>query len=378
MILLSTVLTNLIMVIVAMQGVSPKCRNINEYSTAGKVARTKSPVCSEYHRDQKSALTIVPRGQLGNHLYSYSLLVSLQQHYKNLNFYLSSGTWNYITKYFDSSKLLLPSINELCFCKSSYGGVYSEPLKWKFWNTEHGIDFVRDLSRLENHQGNGTIWVLWSDKGFPYTEDQFGVQLLEQHNRLILDSLNIKSNFLRRATKKIKSSVRKWFSQNKKKVKRLGLHHSNLTIVGIHHRRGDHLQYEKAYKIPHITMGYIGPSMDLFRNMFNNTVMFIYVSDDKEWIKNNMKRDKDVIVGSSDSTGDDLALLSLCHHTIMTRGTFSTWAAMLAGGLYIRPSMFIQSSSQKEIERKMAKDGGNTKWPHNPLEKRWQKCLWKE
>ena len=53
MILLSTVLTNLIMVTVAMQGVSPKCRNINEYSTAGKVARTKSPVCSEYHRDQK-------------------------------------------------------------------------------------------------------------------------------------------------------------------------------------------------------------------------------------------------------------------------------------------------------------------------------------
>ena len=33
-------------------------------------------------------------------------------------------------------------------------------------------------------------------------------------------------------------------------------------------------------------MGYIGPSMDLFRNKFNNTVMFLYVSDDKEWIKN--------------------------------------------------------------------------------------------
>ena len=216
------------------------------------------------------------------------------------------------------------------------------------------------MSRLKDHQGNGTIWVLWSDKGFPYTEDQFGVQLLEQHNRLILDSLNIKSNFLNRATKKLKSSVRKvvstyiyladlvkftlflqWFSKNKKKVKSLGLHDSNLTIVGIHHRRGDHLQYEKAYKIPHITMGYIGPSMDLFRNMFNNTVMFIYVSDDKEWIKNNMKRDKDVIVGSSDSTGDDLALLSLCHHTIMTRGTFSTWAAMLAGGLYIRDALNI-------------------------------------
>ena len=83
-------------------------------------------------------------------------------------------------------------------------------------------------------------------------------------------------------------------------------------------------------------MGYIGPSMDLFRNKFNNTVMFLYVSDDKEWIKNNMKRDKDVVIGSSDSTGDDLALLSLCDHTIMTRGTFSTWAAMLAGGLYLR------------------------------------------
>ena len=162
MILLSAVVTNLIALIVAMEGFTPKCKNIKEYSTAGLAARTKCPKCVEHHPGQKvkffyitkifhskvwiifqSGLTIVPRGQLGNHLYSYSLLVSLQEHYKNFKFYLSSESWKYITKYFNSSKLLLPSINDLCLCKSTDNGVYSKPFKWKFWNTKHGLDFVK-------------------------------------------------------------------------------------------------------------------------------------------------------------------------------------------------------------------------------------------
>ena len=32
------------------------------------------------------------------------------------------------------------------------------------------------------------------------------------------------------------------------------------------------------------------------------------------------------------STGEDLALLSLCDHIIITHGTFSSWAALLSPG----------------------------------------------
>ena len=40
------------------------------------------------------------------------------------------------------------------------------------------------------------------------------------------------------------------------------------------------------------------------------------------------------VVGIDDNVCFDLAMLSQCNHTIITRGTFSMWAALLAGGEY--------------------------------------------
>ena len=122
-------------------------------------------------------------------------------------------------------------------------------------------------------------------------------------------------------------------------------------------RRGDHLEFEKVYNIPHVTKAYLGPAMDLYRNKFSS-VIFLYVSDDKEWIRSNMGRDRDLMLASSEAlvpevaAGEDLALLSLTDHVITTRGTFSKWAAQLATcggacGTFVRPCMFHQSSSDQ-------------------------------
>ena len=40
------------------------------------------------------------------------------------------------------------------------------------------------------------------------------------------------------------------------------------------------------------------------------------------------------------SIGHDLALMSLCNHTIISHGTFSYWAGYFAGGLVVRPEHF--------------------------------------
>ena len=45
-----------------------------------------------------------------------------------------------------------------------------------------------------------------------------------------------------------------------------------------------------------------------------------------------------VIINSS--IGHDLALMSLCNHTILSHGTFSYWSGYFAGGLVIRPEHF--------------------------------------
>ena len=42
------------------------------------------------------------------------------------------------------------------------------------------------------------------------------------------------------------------------------------------------------------------------------------------------------------SIGHDLALMSLCNHTIISHGTFSYWSGYFAGGSVIRPEHFVK------------------------------------
>lgn len=88
--------------------------------------------------------TSVPRGQLGNHLQAYSALVSLKEFYNSKKdlFFLCTETWEYLTTYFEPSKLLLPSLNQMCICKT-HKGIYSKPWKWSYWTAPKDKDFIQ-------------------------------------------------------------------------------------------------------------------------------------------------------------------------------------------------------------------------------------------
>ena len=75
----------------------------------------------------------------------------------------------------------------------------------------------------------------------------------------------------------------------------------NLRPLLLFFRRGDHLAFEKVYNIPHITKAYLSPAMDLYRNRFPDPVIFLYVSDDQEWVSSHMGRDRDLLVASSEA-----------------------------------------------------------------------------
>lgn len=239
------------------------------------------------------------------------------------------------------------------------------------------MDFVEDIDREELDNGEG--WILWPNKGFLYNDFQSGLKLLEDMDNKIIESLIFKDYIRKKARQQVDKSLKRWMNRNKKRVAREGITKDNITIVGIHHRRGDHLKFEEVMKIPHITMSYLGPSMDMYRDTYRN-VVFLYVSDDKEWAKKHLTKDKDLVFSWSTedkkvSTGEDLSLLSLCDHTIMTRGTYSFWAAKLAGGTYVRPCMFQQTATIQERESR--KQRGKP-WPVRMLEKKWQTSLWRE
>ena len=49
------------------------------------------------------------------------------------------------------------------------------------------------------------------------------------------------------------------------------------------------------------------------------------------------------------SIGHDLAVMSLCNHTILTYGTFSHWAGFLAGGSRVLPMHFPEYRFEKKL-----------------------------
>jgi len=132
-----------------------------------------------------------------------------------------------------------------------------------------------------------------------------------------------------------------------------------LTFVGIHSRRTDYtaLMLEKGGK--ELTPNYFVNAMDMYRAHYKNPV-FLYVSDDLEWGKRHLlphaKRTTqdlffvgDGLPRNVDSVGHDLAVMSLCNHTIISRGTFSYWMGFLAGGNVVRPDHFPEFRKYGEM-----------------------------
>lgn len=102
----------------------------------------------------------------------------------------------------------------------------------------------------------------------------------------------------------------------------------NCTYVGVQVRRGDKAIDPGGYIVPNVS--YFQKAADYYRNKYTN-VIFIVTSDEIWWGKSNLNF-KDFVFSISNSEVMDMALLALCNHTIMSVGTFSWWAAWLAGG----------------------------------------------
>ncbi|CAF1079584.1 unnamed protein product [Adineta steineri] len=105
------------------------------------------------------------------------------------------------------------------------------------------------------------------------------------------------------------------------------------TLVGIHWRRGDMMRPNKqAYGHTVSSFIYLQKAMNYFLEKYTN-VLFIVTSDEKNYCKNIFSNNSKVIITPNKFTGEqDLAMLTVCQHTIVTSGTFGWFAAYLAGG----------------------------------------------
>ena len=115
---------------------------------------------------------------------------------------------------------------------------------------------------------------------------------------------------------------------------------TNYTWIGIHVRRID------FYKGSVSDDAYILKAMQYFSQKYHNTI-FIIASDDKKYCEQKFSEKKNVIVTPTHfSPSEDMAILSLCQHSIVTAGTFGWWSAFLAGGDVMHDNRYMQKKSE--------------------------------
>ncbi|XP_071092254.1 galactoside alpha-(1,2)-fucosyltransferase 2-like isoform X1 [Haliotis cracherodii] len=103
--------------------------------------------------------------------------------------------------------------------------------------------------------------------------------------------------------------------------------------IGVHVRRGDMVDSAHMVNYGYISAdkGYLDKALTYYRSKFKN-VSFIVVSDDITWCDENIKGEDVHILRKNNSPEVDMAILTLCNHTVITSGSFGWWSAWLAGG----------------------------------------------
>ena len=129
----------------------------------------------------------------------------------------------------------------------------------------------------------------------------------------------------------------------------------NKITTSIHIRRGDYLSIKNV--LPVIDITYINYCI----NHLNETEVFFIFSDDKEWVRNNIKNDKVIIVDDMKDY-EDMWMISLCKNNIMSKSSFSWWGS------------FLNKNINKRVLTPSIWFGPNGLHPHfNIYESEWEK-----
>lgn len=159
---------------------------------------------------------------------------------------------------------------------------------------------------------------------------------------------------------------------------------SSAVLVGVHVRRTDYCQFLRKNIGRQASLGYFRRAMDYFRTKYRD-VLFVVVSDDRKWCRKHLAGWPDVLVAPHlPRPAYDMALLSHCHHNIITYGTFGFWAAYLAGGEtvyladYLSPNSSLLSRDKTYPPRWIGISADSWEFPSNDqsCDLAWYETLW--
>ena len=100
------------------------------------------------------------------------------------------------------------------------------------------------------------------------------------------------------------------------------------TTVMVHIRRGDYLKLSKTHHIQGIS--YYKNSKHIIEHKLGYRPVYIYFSDDKQWVRENLSLEyDDIIVEDVKNDYEEFAIMQQCNHFIIANSSFSWWAAWL-------------------------------------------------
>lgn len=123
-------------------------------------------------------------------------------------------------------------------------------------------------------------------------------------------------------------------------------------FIAVHVRRGDMAKISKVYKTA--TPSYVIGAMTYFQNKYGRErqLTFVVATDDRKWTQATLDAhwrggggDGSRVVYTNGTAEEDMAILSSCHHAVITCGTFGWWAGWLTGGEVLYYRDFIWNGS---------------------------------
>lgn len=153
----------------------------------------------------------------------------------------------------------------------------------------------------------------------------------------------------------IKEKVRKAFSfrterlNEKTKSFLLLLHESN--AVSVHVRRGDYVLESEQRGL--CSMSYYEKAMSFIKERVEKP-LFVFFSDDVDWVKDSIKCDNSVYVtwNHGNDSWQDMYLMSQCKHNIIANSSFSWWGAWLNSNqdkIVVTPTPWFNNSLDYDI-----------------------------
>ena len=279
------------------------------------------------------------RGRFGNQFLVFSVFNQLQKQL-GIQSYINEECRRYVEGFFTPESVTVPVLSEV-FCNPEdiksrlypYRGPFKDLVNDEKWRKGKIIEFYPptedDTSgyRPEDHVSN--------------EQDAFNKAYVKH----LRENMTFRDNLKERIDRRLRGIAKKYYS---KKVK-------DITLVGVHIRRTDHIRFMKDnYDMEPLDAEYFNDAMEYFKEEYENC-MFIVASDDIKWAKKNLDKENNKIYFSDQDpkfhvdpgyayevmdndmskAAYDFALLTSCNHTIISRGTFSMWIALLTPGEYM-------------------------------------------